>query len=409
LTEPPRLPVLDHVPGYPERQPLWKAWKRWWRDTWWYLRHTLTPTENYLPPPAKSIAPAAGGEPPTDLKERLAAAKAVVDAAEKRLDTVRGKATSLLGFVSLATPVLSWWLLSGRDRLAAAPLSLVWVVYGLMVLAAVSILLCLLALFRSYSVGTYPTQTPDLFVDLEKGELKPHDWAAELRGQAEAWGAVHRWADVVADFFKAGQRFLIVAVAAAVTAGTISYLYPQPNRPVTVVQRPSGELAVQGASAPTGPDDEAARWRAAFWNLLWLVVGVALGVGVTLLVARRNSGRPPKGPHHDEPVGVASGAPAPERRDIVQLTPAAAAKVREFLSVARPYLRVATKQIDGGPPAMTLDAEVRIDPESDYLDESEGIPIAVSRESVPHLTGRVIDWVETGDGRSGFSLGGHGG
>jgi Fe-S cluster assembly iron-binding protein IscA len=321
-----------------------------------------------------------------------------------------------LGFVSLATPVLSWRLLSGRDRLSAAPLPLVWVVYGLIVLAAVSILLCLLALFRSYSVGTYPTQTPDLFVDLEKGELKPHNWAAELRGQAEAWGAVHRWADVVADFFKAGQRFLIIAVAAAATAGTISYLYPQPNTPVTVVQRPSGELAVQGASMPTGPDDEAARWRAAFWNLLWLVVGVALGGGVTLLVARRNSGRPPNGPHHDEPAGVASGAAAPappdgvaERRDIVRLTPAAAAKVREFLSGARPYLRVAAKQTDGGPPAMTMDAEVRIDPQSDYLGESESIQIAVPRESAPHLAGRVIDWVEAGDGRSGFSLGSHGG
>lgn len=434
MTDPPHLPILDHVPGFPERQPLWKAWKRWWRETWWYLRHTLTPTENYLPPPAKSITPPAGGDPPADLKERLAAAKAVVDAAEKRLDTVRGKATSLLGFVSLATPVLSWWLLSGRDRLVAAPLSLVGVVYALMVLAAGSTLLCLLALFRSYSVGTYPTQTPDLFVDLERGELKPHDWAAELRGQAEAWGAVHRWADVVADFFKAGQRFLTIAVAAAVTAGTISYLYPQPNKPVTVVQRPSGELAVQGASTPTSPADEAARWQAAFWNLVWLIVGVAVGVGVTLVCARRyfrrplpndsqNSDQRPSGADvggdvpADDATRLASGTATPvpangaaDRRDVVRLTPAAAVKVREFLvHGARPYLRVAAKQTDGGPPTMTMDAEVLVDPRSDYLGESEGIQIVVPRESAPHLAGKIIDWVEAGDGRNGFSFGNHGG
>jgi Fe-S cluster assembly iron-binding protein IscA len=98
-----------------------------------------------------------------------------------------------------------------------------------------------------------------------------------------------------------------------------------------------------------------------------------------------------------------------ERRDVVRLTPAAAAKVREFLGGASPYLRVATKQTDGGPPAMALDAGVRIDPQSDYLGESEGIQIIVPRESAPHLAGKVIDWVEAGDGRSGFSLGTHGG
>lgn len=93
----------------------------------------------------------------------------------------------------------------------------------------------------------------------------------------------------------------------------------------------------------------------------------------------------------------------------MRLTPAAAAKAREFLGGARPYLRVATKQTDGGPPEMRMGAEVRIDPQSDYLGESEGIQIVIPRESAPHLAWKVIDWVEAGDGRSGFSLGTHGG
>ncbi len=112
MTPPAREPIIDFIPEFPEHRPLGKAWVRWWKETWGWLGHTIRPTEMALPDPLRIVARPGPPEAPADLGERLSAASSLVSAAEGRLDTVRGKATSLLGFVALLTPVLSWWLLT---------------------------------------------------------------------------------------------------------------------------------------------------------------------------------------------------------------------------------------------------------------------------------------------------------
>jgi len=386
VTTPQRLPVLDYLPGYPEPLPLRKAWRRWWRETCWFLRHTLTPTETQLPSPARSVAaPAIAEAPPADLKERLAAAKDLVDSAEARLVTVRTKATNLLGFVALVTPLVSWWLLSGRARLAEAPLPMEILGYGLMIGAALCLALSLLALLRSQGVVSYPCQTPDLFVDFESGSLKPHNWAAELCGQALAWGSIQRWSDVITDFFRAGQRFLMLSLLMAVLAGAISYLYPQPTRPVVLVQRPTGELVMAGETTPIAAPAE--RWAAALWNMVWFIVGVS----VTIIVARTYYG------------GRQGPAPGPRRKNIVRLTVAAAAKIRELQSErGGRYLRVEVQQSAGGLVERRLFFEFEADSANDYLGESEGVQILVARQSAHVLDGGVLDWIMTPEGKEGF-------
>ncbi|MFO0802847.1 MAG: hypothetical protein U0791_06955 [Gemmataceae bacterium] len=168
-----------------------------------------------------------------------------MDAASGRLDTVRGKATSLLGFVALLTPILSWWLLTGRERVASAPIALAVIVYVLILISAAGLLLCLRALFRSQSVASYRAQTPALFVNLDTAELVTHDWAGELIEQVRVWGDVQRWSDVVTDYFRAGQRFLSISLVTAILAGVVSYLYPQSTNAVALVALPTGQLAVK--------------------------------------------------------------------------------------------------------------------------------------------------------------------
>ena len=329
-------PILEYLPGFPQPQPLKKALRKWWSDTCWFVWHTITPAETVLPEPARSVAQPADATPPTDLKKRLAAGKALVDSAEARLNTVRAKATSLLGFVALVTPVVSWWLLSGRARLSSAPVALEVLVYALMLASGAFLLLSLLALVRSQGVMSYHTLTPDLFVDLEKGELKQHDWGAELRGQALAWGSVQRWSDVVTDFFRAGQRFLVLSLVAAAVAGGASYLYPQPTKAVSLLQKPTGEIELV-VDASGGVIDPNSRWMAALWNLLSFIVGgVAALFGGWLYVRR-----------YWRPL-----VKEPERKNLVRLTPLAAEKVRKKLAeTGWKYLRAKAQAMSSGLPA----------------------------------------------------------
>jgi Fe-S cluster assembly iron-binding protein IscA len=377
-------PVLEFVPGFPQRQTLLKAFSRWWRDTCWFVRHTITPTETLLPDPARSIAQPADLAAPADLKERLAAAKGIVDAAEARLNTVRAKAINLLGFVALVIPLVSWWLLSGRAHLAAAPVALEVAGYVLMLVSAAFLSLSLLALVRSQGVVSYPCQTPDLFVDFEKGELKSHDWAGELRGQALAWGAVQRWSDVVTDFFRAGQRFLVLSLLTAVIAGGISYLYPQPTKPVSLVQKATGEVVLVG-DATGGVIDPNSRWVAALWNLLSFIVGGGIAFLAAWLSFRRRW-RP-----------IVTG---PERKDVVKLTAAAAEQVRKRRSPSDgQYLRVKAQIMSSGLPDRRLEFDGNVDAATDCLSESEGVQIVVARDSADLLKGVVIEWDE---GKGGF-------
>lgn len=388
MTDPPRVPLLDYIPGYPERRSVRRAMIRWWKETWGWLKHTVAPTEMGLPPPARRVEPPEDATPPADVKERLAAAKGLVDSAEKRLDTVRSKATSLLGFVALLTPILSWWLATGRERIGAAPVPLAVVTYGLMLVAGLSLTLCLRALFRSQAVASYTSLTPALYLDLEKGEFRPHDWAGELVTQLEVWGEVQRWSDVVVDYFRAGQRFLGISLVAAVLAGVISYLYPQPGGALNLVARPTGELAVQGPPGRNDAATQADRWEAALWYGLVLVM-VSTGV---FFVARS---RYKKGP---APTAV------PECRNIVQVTAAAAAKVRGFQSGGTPYLRVTARQIGTAPASVSFDLVTAADPSSHFLGESEGVQIVVPRECAGLLTRPLVDWVVGEDGKEGLQI-----
>ena len=376
MIPPDRNPLLDFIPDFPKHRTLREAWRRWWGETWGWMVHTLRPTESELPPPVRGLAPPAGGEPPEDLGERLAAAKALVDSADKRLDTVRSKATSLLGFTALLTPVLSWWLLTGRERIAAAPVPVAAFVYGLIAVAAFSFALCLRALFRSQSVAAYQTPTPSLFVDVEKGELRPHDWAGELVSHFSVWGDVQRWADVVTDYFRAGQRFLAISLAAAVVAGVVSYVYPQPNRVISLVLRPTGELGLVGLGPATAPDD-LRRWE----TLAWYAVAAALVALAAFFLGRS---RPA--------VGLRPSRQVPCCRNVVQLSGAAAKHVQEHLSAeGKMFLRVTAIRAEDGSVEQRINAVDEIYPESDYLGESGGVQIVVDHAAVGAIGFPFID------------------
>jgi Fe-S cluster assembly iron-binding protein IscA len=389
VTAQTRLPMLDFLPGYPNRLSFREARNAWWSETKWFLRHTLTPTKTQLPDPERSITLDSNVEQPPDLKERLSAAKSLVDSAEARLNTVRAKATSLLGFVAIVTPIVSWWLLSGRARLASAPIALEITGYFLELISALCLSLSLLALLRCQGVVSYTCLTPDLVVDFESGSLKPHDWRAELRGQVLTWGSVQRWSDVITDFFRAGQRFLVLSLLAGVLAGFISYICPQPTTPVTLVQRTTGELALVGLSTPTIPNS-IPRLEEFLWNL----VSFAVGLGIMFIISRSYYRKRNQGAGHQL-----------ERRDFIKLTPLAAAKIRECQAKSGgQFLRVGAKQNSSGLIDRTLGLELDADPANDFLGDSQGIQILVARSSAPLLNGCLLDWIIGPDGKEGFCI-----
>jgi Fe-S cluster assembly iron-binding protein IscA len=103
-------------------------------------------------------------------------------------------------------------------------------------------------------------------------------------------------------------------------------------------------------------------------------------------------------------VPVPTGPPAaaePEKRNLVTLTPAAAAKVRGLMKEdGYPYLRVRVDEaLD-----QKLDLESTYNPVDDLLGESGGVQIVVDRKSAGMLAdGLTVDYVDT-DGLKGFKF-----
>jgi len=94
---------------------------------------------------------------------------------------------------------------------------------------------------------------------------------------------------------------------------------------------------------------------------------------------------------------------APQKKSVVALTDAAAAKVREFKKeIGLPYLRVSVSP--GGCTGFMYDLRFddELNADSDYLDESHGLKIVVDRKSALYIDGASIDWQVLDDGREGF-------
>lgn len=109
---------------------------------------------------------------------------------------------------------------------------------------------------------------------------------------------------------------------------------------------------------------------------------------------------------------MARGRREPERRAVVVVTPEAAARVRAAAAGAgfgRWYVRVRVDvtRFDGLIPAEfqnRVDIDTVVDPEADYLDESQGVPVAVDRRTARYVEGVVLDWTTRPDGTAGFAL-----
>lgn len=104
-------------------------------------------------------------------------------------------------------------------------------------------------------------------------------------------------------------------------------------------------------------------------------------------------------PADDEPMKGKS----PQRKTIVTLTDAAAAKVRELQKESgKSYLRVAVKT--GGSTGFMYDLQFddHANVDEDYLDESRELKILVDRRSALFVQDASIDWQVTADGREGF-------
>ena len=95
-----------------------------------------------------------------------------------------------------------------------------------------------------------------------------------------------------------------------------------------------------------------------------------------------------------------------ETRTIVSVTPAAAAKVREFIA-AEPNADSLVLRIEVQPGGcagfrygLFFDDQVA---DSDLIEEVEGVRVAVDPMSAPYLTGVVVDWTESLR-QSGFQI-----
>lgn len=266
-----KAPILFYISKPPKPKPFGKFLKDWFIETKDRFLFLLQPTEMVLPEPEKKLLVSTESVSPVDIKERLSYAKTLVDAAEKRLETVRTKANSLLGFVSFLSSVMSWSLVAGHERINWDSGILSYLFGFLLMVSLASFALCLLALFRSQSVSTFSTSTPDIFFDLEKGESKAPDWSNELIVLFKAWGDIHRWSDIVTDFFRAGQRFLSIALITTLLACSIAYLYPSTaTKTPQHIANLNSEITVL---APTNIPESIFNW----WELLGL-----LGIGITI-------------------------------------------------------------------------------------------------------------------------------
>lgn len=260
-------PHLEFVPGFPKRLSFWEAIKKWFSETKHFIGHTIQPTERFLPKPTRS-AEAADPErlsiENTQAEAYAEVVRRLVQSAEERLDTVRAKGNSLLGFVTLVTPVFAWWLLSGRDRLAsgsvAASCSNVIGIFAVLFLG-----LAIRALLRTQAVVGYEATGIDMLVDTEAKTLKPYDLVEEVRRLTLRWGQLQRWSDVIADHFRGGQRFLAVALFLFILAGGICYFHEAPPTSVVVV------------SKVTQSPQNVSLW--------WIVGGALVVVGMTVALA----------------------------------------------------------------------------------------------------------------------------
>ena len=101
-----------------------------------------------------------------------------------------------------------------------------------------------------------------------------------------------------------------------------------------------------------------------------------------------------------------SGATSDEatnQRQVVSLTAAALAKVRDFQQQAgKRFLRVGVKS--GGPTGFMYELHLddRYSSADDYLYEQSGVSIVVYRKSALFIEGTSIDWQVLDDGQQGF-------
>jgi len=107
----------------------------------------------------------------------------------------------------------------------------------------------------------------------------------------------------------------------------------------------------------------------------------------------------------------ARGRTEPERRDLVVVTPDAAARVREIQAeTGAHYLRVSVvvTGYDGVVPTgfqNKLDLVDDVDPETDYLCRSRGISVLIDRRTAwLFAKGVTVGWDIGPDGRGGFSI-----
>jgi iron-sulfur cluster assembly accessory protein len=131
---------------------------------------------------------------------------------------------------------------------------------------------------------------------------------------------------------------------------------------------------------------------------------------VAVLLAGCGQGTPPSPPPADQPSPTSSTAEAapkdeagkpPGHKDIVVLTPRAAAELRKIMQgQGKQYLRVSVAADN----QYKLDLDPQTDPKDDYQGESQGIEIVVDRKSSQLLpVGITVDFVNE-EGKKGFSF-----
>jgi hypothetical protein len=104
---------------------------------------------------------------------------------------------------------------------------------------------------------------------------------------------------------------------------------------------------------------------------------------------------------------LARGRREPERRTVITVELAAAAEIRRAaVGLGRWVVRVRTvvTGFDGVRPTGfqdRVDLDTEVDPEADFFDDSQGVPVAVDRRTADYLgAGAVLDW----NPASGFTL-----
>ncbi len=93
-----------------------------------------------------------------------------------------------------------------------------------------------------------------------------------------------------------------------------------------------------------------------------------------------------------------------ENRQVVQLTEAAVVKFKEFLSESpSSHIRLSIRDDNSAGFSYDLKLDDKL-VESDFVDRSYGVTIAVDPTSALYLEGTTIDWVNDPDGRAGFQF-----